>query len=434
MAVPNHSIRISIDRLLSQDPGNYKDAPTEGVRRALERITGNAFERGKALPVDKIGEKHALVITKGFKDLLEIGNQARPRIFDLNIRRAKPLYSTAIEVDERVTLDPKADKNALVFNDDGTIKRAYSGVAAEEQDRFVPGRIVKGLSGEAVKILKEPGLLERVLRWISRKRSSRRIHGFRRRFGRSQRESMIKTNSADPQNFSGLKSILSGPAGGVVGCALTSWDEEERSPVIGCLTYKNGLFRAGPESAGAHPGPACYRESTSTILLADASFPKCFGPNEDQDLDPEVSKVKFEELAQEIRDETGTDKTIDEIVANETMARPIRTLTEARGFKTDEHILASFGGAGGQHACEIAEVRGIGKTFESLGPSAFAEFKSLKINPVHSNHHQDVYVWYGQEGKRQDVPVFELSSLKKGDQVQGPALIIDETQTIFVNM
>lgn len=103
-------------------------------------MTGQSIERGKPLPVDKLGEanqcnecvsfllivvteyvrlsttvatnallerkgqKHALIITKGFKDLLEIGNQARPNIFDLNIKRAKPLYSRTIEVDERVTL------------------------------------------------------------------------------------------------------------------------------------------------------------------------------------------------------------------------------------------------------------------------------------------------------------------------------------------
>ncbi|WVW82445.1 hypothetical protein I302_104455 [Kwoniella bestiolae CBS 10118] len=742
-SIPDRSIRISIDRggtftdvhvstlplsnpdsarqdeskreefvlkLLSQDPGNYRDAPTEGVRRALEKVLGQKFERGKPLPVNKLGElsttvatnallerkgqKHALIITKGFKDLLEIGNQARPRIFDLNIKRAKPLYSKAVEVDERVTLvgfssDPKAEQNALVFNDDGSVKKAYSGVGAEEQDSIIPGRIVKGLSGEAVKVIREPDLdtvkkdlqslydedyrsiavclahsytfpdheiaigkvasevgfphislssqLLPMIKMTNRGQSTTcdayltpvlqdYLKGFYSGFeGGEDGDLHVEFMGSDGGlNFSGLKSILSGPAGGVVGCALTSWDEEERSPVIGldvggtstdvsryagryesvwetttagismftpqldintvaagggsCLTYKNGLFRAGPESAGAHPGPACYRKGGPLALtdgnlflgrLVPKYFPKCFGPNEDQDLDPEASRTKFEELAKEIRSETGTEKSIDEIVygfvkvANETMARPIRTLTEARGFKTDEHVLASFGGAGGQHACEIAEllgiervlihnyssilsayglaladrvyeqqepasdtyngstkislssrldelatkvtkvlkesgfedskiqverllnmrfdgsdtslmvletasdkgdfeeefkraykeefgfllnkniivddikVRGIGKTFDSLGPSAFAEYKSLKLSSIDeskADFHQEAYVWYGQEGKRQDVPVFELGSLRTGDQVKGPALIIDETQTIFVNI
>ncbi|WWC58637.1 uncharacterized protein I303_101181 [Kwoniella dejecticola CBS 10117] len=747
--VPDRSIRISIDRggtftdvhvstlpkstsssnadddskreefilkLLSQDPGNYKDAPTEGVRRALERITGEKYPRGKPLPVDKLeyvrlsttvatnallerkGQKHALIITKGFKDLLEIGNQARPRIFDLNIKRAKPLYTKAVEVDERVTLvgyssDPHAEKNALIFNEDGSIKKAYSGLGSEEQEKLIPGRIVKGLSGEAIKVIREPDLkvikkdLQSLYEDGYRSIAVCLAHsytfpdhelaigtiaeqvGFPHISLSSQLLPMIKMTNrgqsttcdayltpvlqdylkgfyagfeggengdlhvefmgsdgglVDLNNFSGLKSILSGPAGGVVGCALTSWDEEERAPVIGldvggtstdvsryagryesvwetttagismftpqldintvaagggsCLTYKNGLLRAGPESAGAHPGPACYRKAGPLALtdgnlflgrLVPKYFPKCFGPNEDQDLDPEASRTKFEELAKAIRDETGTDKSIDEIVygfvkvANETMARPIRTLTEARGFKTAEHILASFGGAGGQHACEIAEllgidrvlihkyssilsayglaladrvyeqqepasdtynsstqsslfsrldnlsekvkkvlkdsgfdddkiqverllnmrfdgsdtalmvletangkgdfedefkraykeefgfllnknivvddvkVRGIGKTFDSLGPSAFAELKTLKLKEVDTktaDFHQEAYVWYGQDGKREEVPVYELGSLNKGDQVNGPALIIDETQTVFVNV
>src|SRR5882757_1239762 len=82
--------------------------------------------------LERKGKKHALVITKGFKDLLLIGNQSRPRIFDLNIRRPSPLYSTVLEVDERVTLvgytsDPEGEKNALLWNEDGTLQRGYRG-------------------------------------------------------------------------------------------------------------------------------------------------------------------------------------------------------------------------------------------------------------------------------------------------------------------
>jgi 5-oxoprolinase (ATP-hydrolysing) len=98
------------------------------------------------------------LITKGFKDLLLIGNQARPKIFDLNIRRPPPLYSEVLEVDERVTLvgytsDPKFEENRTVFGDDGSVQKAYAG------KEVIPGegKIVHGLSGEAVKILKEPG-------------------------------------------------------------------------------------------------------------------------------------------------------------------------------------------------------------------------------------------------------------------------------------
>ncbi|ADV21051.1 cytoplasmic protein [Cryptococcus gattii E566] len=715
-SIPDHSIRISIDRggtftdvhasipaanhsktreefilkLLSQDPSNYKDAPTEGIRRVLEKVTGQSIERGKPLPVDKLeyvrlsttvatnallerkGQKHALIITKGFKDLLEIGNQARPNIFDLNIKRAKPLYSRTIEVDERVTLvgfssDPKYEQHAVKFNDDGSIAKPYSGVGADEQQVIIPGRIVRGLSGEAVNILREPNLetikidlqnlyndgyksiavclahsytfpdhelaigkiakevgfphvslssqLLPMIKMTSRGQSTTAdayltpilrdyLDGFYSGFeggkdGSLHVEFMGSDGGlVDLKNFSGLKSILSGPAGGVVGCALTSWDKDEKIPIIGldvggtstdvsryaghyesvyetttagisintlqldintvaagggsCLTYKNGLFRAGPESAGAHPGPACYRKG-GPLALTDGNlflgrlipkyFPRCFGPNEDQDLDPEASQKKFEQMAEVIRKESGTEKSLDEIVygfvkvANETMARPIRTLTEARGFKTERHILASFGGAGGQHACEIAEllgiqrvlihkyssilsayglaladrldklqrdvlktlldagfaedkiglsrilnmrydgsdtalmisdegsgdyekefkraykeefgfllnknivvddvkVRGVGKTFDSLGVPPTQEVKDLELSVVGSEQAdsiQDCYVWYGKSGKREEVPVFKIESLRVGNTIIGPAMVLDETQTIFVN-
>ena len=113
--------------------------------------------------LERKGHKHALIITRGFKDLLLIGNQSRPKIFDLNIRRPPPLYSTVLEVDERVTLvgytsDPKAEENAIQFDEHGKIIRRYRGKGWDgEGDAEGPGEIVKGLSGEAVRIMKRPG-------------------------------------------------------------------------------------------------------------------------------------------------------------------------------------------------------------------------------------------------------------------------------------
>lgn len=135
------------------------------------------------------------------------------------------------------------------------------------------------------------------------------------------------------------------------------------------LFWRHGLFVVGPDSAGAHPGPACYRKG-GPLTVTDANlflgrllpeyFPKIFGPNEDQPLDIEITRKKFMELAQQINQETGQSKSAEEIalgfieVANESMAKPIRALTEARGYETSAHNLACFGGAGGQHACAIA--------------------------------------------------------------------------------
>jgi 5-oxoprolinase (ATP-hydrolysing) len=107
---------------------------------------------------------NALLERKGHKHaLLLIGNQSRPKIFDLNIRRPPPLYSAVVEVDERVTLvgftsDPRAEENAIQFDEQGKVIRGYSGegwdgVGVAEG----PGEIVRGLSGEAVRILRKPG-------------------------------------------------------------------------------------------------------------------------------------------------------------------------------------------------------------------------------------------------------------------------------------
>ncbi|GAA6064254.1 hypothetical protein JCM10212_006403 [Sporobolomyces blumeae] len=538
--VPDHSIRISIDRggtfadvhaswrvegqaerrekvfkLLSVDPGNYDDAPTEGVRRVLEFATQQSIPRGTKLDTSKIeyirlsttvatnallerkGARHAFVTTKGFRDLLRIGNQSRPDIFALNIRRPEVLFDEVIEIDERVTIvgytsDPDFAKNSVKFDAEGKVTSGHEGA------------IVRGVSGEAVEILRKPNAetvraqlqavydtgvrclaiclthaytfpdhentiaaiaaeigftqisvsssLSPSIKMVPRATSASAdaylspvlkeyIAGFFKGFdeglsmnkaaasgqGRGARVEFMTSEGTlvEVSHFSGLKSILSGPAGGVVGFALTSWDEERKIPVIGfdmggtstdvsryggsfetvyetttagvsiqspqldintvaagggsCLTFRNGLFQAGPHSAGAEPGPACYRKG-GPLAITDANlvlgrlfpdyFPKIFGKSEDQPLDRDASVRAFEELRAEIneynqRHGNGKVMSLDEVafgfvkVANEVMARPIRSLTEARGYSTSKHILAAFGGAGGQHACELARNLGI---------------------------------------------------------------------------
>ena len=109
--------------------------------------------------LERKGAKHALFITKGFKDLLSIGNQARPRIFDLHIRKPSTLYGDVVEVDERVTLvgytsDPEYTAHSIKWNEDGSIARIYGGRG--QQNGFGEGeeKIVRGLSGEAVHVMK----------------------------------------------------------------------------------------------------------------------------------------------------------------------------------------------------------------------------------------------------------------------------------------
>lgn len=220
--------------------------------------------------------------------------------------------------------------------------------------------------------------------------------------------------------FTGLKAILSGPAGGVVAIARTCYDPAEGTPVIGfdmggtstdvsrfdkmfehvfdttisgttitspmldvktvaagggsILSWRNGLFVVGPESAGAHPGPASYRKG-GPLTITDANlflgrlvperFPSIFGPQANEPLDVDIVEQKFHELTAEINSTLEVKMTAEEVasgflaMANETMSRPIRNITEARGFAISKHNLASFGGAGGQHACAIARILGM---------------------------------------------------------------------------
>ncbi|KAF1344993.1 5-oxoprolinase [Delphinella strobiligena] len=252
----------------------------------------------------------------------------------------------------------------------------------------------------------------------------------------------------DFRKFSGLKAILSGPAGGVVGYAQTSYDGQENRPIIGfdmggtstdvsryagsyehvfetttagvsiqspqldvqtvaagggsILSWRNGLFNVGPESASAHPGPACYRKG-GPLTVTDANlflgrllpeyFPKIFGPKEDQPLDREVTTQKFLALTEDINNEQRSNGAAtfspEEValgflkVANEGMARPIRALTEARGHDTSSHHLACFGGAGGQHACSVAEVLGISRVIIHQYSSILSAYGMSLADVVH---------------------------------------------------
>lgn len=232
-------------------------------------------------------------------------------------------------------------------------------------------------------------------------------------------------------SFSGHKAILSGPAGGYVGYAqTTAWEGRPASSLqmIGFdmggtstdvsryagvlehvfesttagvtiqapqldintvaagggsrLFFEAGVFRVGPESAGAHPGPVCYRKG-GLLAITDANlvlghilpgfFPKIFGKTEDQALDADAARAAMEAVADAVNEHAAARgapaKSVDEVamgfvrVANEAMCRPIRALTQMKGYDTGKHVLACFGGAGGQHACAIAVALGIRTVF-----------------------------------------------------------------------
>ena len=232
----------------------------------------------------------------------------------------------------------------------------------------------------------------------------------------------------DADHFFGSRAILSGPAGGVVGYSRTTYNEEAPKPVIGFdmggtstdvsryggnfeltheteiagvriqapqmnivtvaagggsrLFYRNGLFQVGPESAGAHPGPVCYRKG-GHLAITDANlilgrilprhFPHIFGASENEPLDEDASRTALAKLAEDInKDQKAAGRepySLEEVAlgfiksANETMVRPIREISVARGYDSKRHVLACFGGAGGQHACDIARSLGVREIF-----------------------------------------------------------------------
>lgn len=550
-------------KLLSEDPQNYDDAPLEGIRRLLSKFTGREIPRGEPLDTSKIesirmgttvatnallerkGQDIAMVVTKGFKDCLEIGNQSRPNIFDLAIRKPDVLYKHVVEIDERVTLEDYAEDPER------------QNTKAELRDKAAPNaELVQGTSGETVRILTRPsedtvrkqlqeilssglksiavclmhsytypdhealvGKIARemgfehvslshelmpMIKLVPRSTSAcadayltpaikKYIAGFEKGFEGGLGTASVKEESGkkgarcefmqsdgglvDVGIFSGLRAILSGPAGGVVGYALTSYDPETKTPIIGFdmggtstdvsrygsgryehvfetttagvtiqspqldintvaagggsrLFFRNGLFVVGPESASAHPGPACYRKG-GPLTITDANlylgrlvpdfFPKIFGKNEDQGLDADASKMLFEELTEQINKEMTGQKdkmSPDEVaygfikVANETMTRPIRSLTEARGHDTSKHRLATFGGAGGQHAVAIAEALGISQILIHRYSSVLSAYGMALADVVDERQEPESRTWADDQESRKPLQE-KMEELKK---------------------
>uniref|UniRef100_A0AAY4E9F1 5-oxoprolinase n=1 Tax=Denticeps clupeoides TaxID=299321 RepID=A0AAY4E9F1_9TELE len=495
--------RERVLKLLSHDPQNYKDAPTEGIRRVLEQETGQAFPRDQPVDASLIGwirmgttvatnallerqgERTALLVTQGFQDLLHIGTQARPNLFDLEVSVPEVLYEEVIEVEERVVL--KQGGCQLPRKDTGDSLEVWRELNLKRVEEDLKGVLSRGITSLAVLLLhsytwsaheKAVGSLARKLGFAQVSLSSevmpmiravprgytvcadayltpkirQYLRGFTSGFKGGLQEVNVLFMQSDGgltpmEQFCGSRAVLSGPAGGVVGYAVTSYNPYDKKPVIGFdmggtstdvsryagqyehvfeattagvtlqapqldintvaagggsrLFFRSGMFVVGPESAGAHPGPACYRKGGS-LTVTDANlalgrllpsfFPRIFGPGENEPLSTEDTMKHFQQLTQEINDFLSTSQSkcstngsgvmhndiakvvkskmsVEEVamgfirVANEAMCRPIRALTQAKGHDTSQHVLACFGGAGGQHACAIARALGMKTVF-----------------------------------------------------------------------
>lgn len=420
--------------------------------------------------LERKGEKVVLLVNKGFRDILQIGNQARPKIFDLNIRKSSNLYKEVIEVDCRIVPERSdCELNESSWRKIAGISNSNFLVIKELNNEEVRNELKKSFEGgfrslavalahsyacpeheiEIGKIAKEVGFTTITLshqampmvRLVPRGFTTcaesyltphvdRYLASFRAGFEKNLEgvEVLFMQSDGgltDMDRFRGARAILSGPAGGVIGYSITS-SRETKLPVIGFdmggtstdvsrydghyehviesttagvtiqspqldintvaagggsrLIFRSGMYVVGPESMGSNPGPACYRKG-GELTVTDANlvlgrlfpeyFPNIFGPNENEELDGEAAIIKFKEVTSTINDYNKQAGKIDDKlsiqdvamgfikVANESMARPIRALTQSRGFDTSKHALAVFGGAGGQHACSIAKDLGM---------------------------------------------------------------------------
>ncbi|WP_420797719.1 hydantoinase B/oxoprolinase family protein [Ectothiorhodospira variabilis] len=440
-------------KLLSEHPERYRDAALQGIRdllglepedaippERLESVKMGTTVATNAL-LERKGEPTVFVTTRGFADVLRIGYQNRPDIFALDIRLPEQLYRRVVEVDERIA----ADGTVLAAPDPQQVRTAlnearvagctacaiafmhgYRHTAHEEQvaalareagfeqvsvsHRVSPLMRLVGRGDTTVVDAYLSPILKRYAEQVAAE-----LGGTRLMFMKSD------GGLTDARWFEGKDAILSGPAGGIVGCVRTAMmagfeqiigfdmggtstdvahynGEFERSfeTVIGgvrmrvpmmrihtvaagggsCLGFDGSRYRVGPESAGADPGPACYRRGGPLTVtdcnvmlgrLQPAFFPRVFGPGGDEPLDADVTREAFRELAERIHGDTGDARSPEEVaegylrIAVENMANAIKQISVQRGHDITGYTLNCFGGAGGQHACRVAEALGMAR-------------------------------------------------------------------------
>ncbi len=443
--------KIITHKLLSENPERYKDAALQGIRLLLglnnqdpipsEQI--NVIKMGTTVATNALlerqGERTVLLITRGFGDALQIGYQARPKIFAREIILPERLYEQVIEVNERIGADGnviaplniKDTRRQLQTSYDDGIRSCaivfMHGYRFHEHEQQVAELAQKigytqiSISHQVSPMMRLVGrgdtcvvdaylspILKRYVQQITEELEKSRIL-------------FMKSNGGltDAHFFEGKDAILSGPAGGVVACARsgqlagfnkiigfdmggTSTDvchfdgEFERSfetvvagvrmrvPMMrihtvaagggSILCFDGGRYQVGPESAGANPGPASYRRGGSltvtdcNVMLGKIQphyFPKVFGLNGDEPLDSKVVEQHFMQMAKEINQITGDSRSVHEVaegflrIAVDRMANAVKKISVQRGYDITQYTLNSFGGAGGQHACLVADALGI---------------------------------------------------------------------------
>ena len=440
--------KLHAHKLLSDNPGVYRDAAVQGIRDLLGVANGEPLPAGKIEEVrmgttvatnallERKGERLALVTTKGFRDVLKIGYQARPDIFAKKIELPEQLYSAVVEVDERVLADGTVEAQPR----EGEVFRLLEGLRMMGFDSLavvfmhawkfpaheeLVEKIARNLDFQQVSVSHK---VSRLMKMVGRGDTTvvdaylspvllRYVEQVREELGEEVplRFMMSSGGLTGADLFAGKDAILSGPAGGVVGAVGTSLEanfpemigfdmggtstdvshfngelerafETEvagvrmRAPMMrihtvaagggSVLKVVDGRFQVGPESAGAHPGPACYGHE-GPLAVTDANvmvgklppeyFPKIFGESQDQPLDTRAVHRKFAELVRQ----AGLLMPLEEVadgflkIAVQNMANAIKKISVQQGHDVTDYVLNCFGGAGGQHACMVADALGM---------------------------------------------------------------------------
>ena len=466
--------KIIVDKLLSENPEQYEDAPIQGIRDIL------GIEKDRPIPTETIGvvkmgttvatnallerkgDRVVFVTTKGFKDALRIGYQNRPDIFALQIVLPEMLYETVIEVSERYNAQGEELQSVNKEQVKQDLQAAFDLGIRSCAIVFMHSYRYPKHELEVGKIAEEIGFTQislshqvsPLIKFVSRgdttvvdaylspilRRYVEQVKNNLYNFKENSNNQLLRRKAFDPTNhhlptklmfmqsngglidadsFQGKDSILSGPAGGVVGAVKTceiagfkkiigfdmggtstdvshyrgeyerSFETEVagvrlRSPMMAIHTVAAGgssilhfdgnRYRVGPDSAGSNPGSACYgRGGPLTITdcnvmvgkLQPQFFPKVFGKNANLPLDKEVVIKKFEQLARQINDGRNKEQIASGFlaIAVNNMANAIKKISLQKGYDVSEYTLCCFGGAGGQHACLIADSLGIKQIF-----------------------------------------------------------------------
>ena len=483
--------KLVTHKLLSENPEAYRDAAVAGIRHLLglapeEPVPAaqiGAVKMGTTVATNALlerkGERTLLLITKGFRDALRIGYQARPKIFAKHIIKPDMLYERVAEVDERVRADGTVERapdldavraELVRAKNDGlravaiVLMHAYRYNAHERQIAALAreaGFSQVSASHEVSPLIKLVGrgdttvvdaylspILRGYVAQVAGELNPSPLVGEGREGGREvtrqhrrARQSSLRadlptpTPNPSPQGggesrlmfmmssggltaadlFRGKDAILSGPAGGVVGMAETGrqagFDQligfdmggtstdvshfageyertfetevagvRMRAPMMlihtvaagggSILHFDGARFRVGPDSAGANPGPKCYRRG-GPLAVTDANvmvgklipdfFPKIFGLRQNEPLDGDAVRAAFATLATDIGDRRSPEQVADGFIkiAVENMANAIKKISVQRGYDVTRYALNCFGGAGGQHACLVADALGM---------------------------------------------------------------------------